>query len=172
MQCCSVLPLETPPFTIMVLSGAASFLCAQILTRFGQFKRTTNLVLVFPWTSPICPLLLWPWAPLLFRAQGSIYPPQVSALPLAQSSGELLSLQGSSNSPSKPRGICSGFVNILFRVTTIFSCTTWTCLCCESCKWRGSKGCSSSHLCLVLLFYVVLSHSTEVAVAVLCICEG
>lgn len=38
------------------------------------------------------------------------------------------SSQGSSNSPSKPR-ICSGFVNILFCVTTIIGCRTWTCLC-------------------------------------------
>lgn len=82
-----------------------------------------------------------------------------------------ISLPGSSNFPSKPR-MCSSFVNILFCVTTIISCRTWTCLCCESCKWKGSKGCSSSRLCLVLLLYGALSHSTEVAVAVLCICKG
>lgn len=82
-----------------------------------------------------------------------------------------ISLQGSSHSPSKPR-FCSGFMKILFCVTTIISCRTWTCLCREGCKWKGSKSYSSSHLCVVLLLYVALSHSTEVAVAALCICKG
>jgi len=87
----SILLPEISPFAITVLSGTTSFLCAQILTWRGLSNSSTPATSVSLGQPHLPPLALAAGDRGLGCSAGYGPPfiqPQVSALPLAQSSGE------------------------------------------------------------------------------------